>query len=95
MRRSLSQIRFNYGEDGYGILLPHNLVYISSECAEDIRELVFDGQIKIDERGWLPDGVKWKSIDGKIPEIARNDILNIAHGVKLTVENSKQFLPIS
>lgn len=41
---------FKYGEDGYGITLPGNLAFVSSETALDIRAIEGEYNIK---NGWL------------------------------------------
>jgi|WetSurMetagenome_2_1015567.scaffolds.fasta_scaffold398450_2 hypothetical protein len=90
-----SALRFNYGEGGSGILLPHNLAYISSEATEDIRRIIFDGKLQIGENGWLPSGVKWGSINGRIPKEAIEDVLDVARGLRARIRSGEQFAPIS
>lgn len=69
---------FHYGEDGRGLILSHGLVYISSECAEDIRAV--DGSIRIGEGLFLEDP-KFRYLNGKLPQEAIGDVIDFTSEV--------------
>ena len=61
---------FNYGEDGYGIILPGNLAFVSRETAFDIRAI--EGEYEIKD-GWL----KRKDSNGNSPDYRSLDLSGI------------------
>lgn len=78
MRKLYPTKTFNYGE-GYGLLLPGNLAYISSESAEDVRTA--EEEIRIRSDGWLHP-VNWRGIENEIPAEIVNEVLAFTTQVK-------------
>lgn len=71
---------FHHSEDGRGLVLPHNLVYVSSSATEEIR--LVDGPIEINSELFLTEP-KFKSVGGQIPEKAMKDVIRFTEEVKV------------
>lgn len=84
-RRTVPQGQFfNYGEMGYGILMPNRLAFVSSENGEDIKLIIGDVEI-VD--GWLrKKGSKefppCRNLSGKIPQQSITGIVDFARRVR-------------
>lgn len=78
---------FHYGEGGRGLILSHHLVYVSSECAEDIREV--DGPPIKDSDNYLKKP-KFKWLYGKLPSDAIKDVLEFTTEVKQKTQAHQQ-----
>jgi hypothetical protein len=70
---------FHYGEGGRGLILSGNLVYVSSEEAEDIRAI--DGEIKIGTDLYLVNP-HFKSIRGVIPPEVIDEVVAFSKQVR-------------
>ena len=77
---------FYYGEGGYVLVLPHGLVWTSTENGDYIHQAE---SVVINNR-WLEPGTKLKYLSGKLPREAISDALSASSAVKNQWEDFKK-----
>ncbi|MDP2672046.1 MAG: hypothetical protein Q8O68_00865 [Candidatus Daviesbacteria bacterium] len=83
LRETYPDRYFHYG-DGWGLVLPHKLVHISTSSAEDIREI--SGRLTIKNQPDLTGQYsKFRDIGSKIPDKAIGDIIAFTEEVKTKI----------